>query len=223
MKGIGRSSWRSTALIFALISFFVGFLLPGQARVVREMKQTYQNEDPKDLIRVIKDLQQSKQELLVEETDVSQKVTQYIRSSDDTAAQVSQLQHEATVLRQRTGAVPLTGPGIRVTIREQSSGASPSMLADEDLLLLLNDLWASGAEVVSLNGIRLTDSTSVYRAGLNVRVGASVTRMPLIIDAIGDTENMSKGLQIPGGVLDLLNLRRISAIVQKVNLLRISD
>ncbi|HWQ22432.1 MAG TPA: DUF881 domain-containing protein [Clostridia bacterium] len=221
MKRTGRSS-RSTALIFALISFFVGFLLPGQARVVREMKQTYQNEDPKDLIRVIKDLQQRKQDLLVEETDVSQKVAQYLRSSDDTAAQVVQLQNEVTVLRQRTGVVPLEGPGIRVTIREQSSGASPSMLADEDLLLLLDDLWASGAEVVSLNGIRLTDSTSVYRAGLNVRVGANVTRMPLVIEAIGDSENMSKGLQIPGGVLDLLNLRRIGAIVQKVNLLRIS-
>ena len=223
MKRPGRSTLQSTALIFALVSFFVGFLLPGQARVVREMKQTYQNEDPKDLIRVIKDLQQRKQDLLVEETDVSQKVTQYLRSSDDTAAQVSQLQHEATVLGQRTGAVPLTGPGIRVTIREQSSGASPSMLADEDLLLLLNDLWASGAEVISLNGIRLGDSTPVYRAGLNVRVGGKVTTMPLVIDAIGDGENMSKGLQIPGGVLDLLNLRRISAIVQKVNLLRISD
>jgi uncharacterized protein YlxW (UPF0749 family) len=223
MKRTGRSPWQSTILIFFLISFFVGFFLPGQARVVREMKQTYQSQDPKDLIRVIRDLQQRKQDLLVEETDVSQKVTQYLHSSDDTAAQVRQLQHEATVLRQRTGAVPLVGPGIRITIREQSSGASPSMLADEDLLLLLNDLWASGAEVISLNGIRLTDSSSVYRAGLNVRVDGRVTQMPLVVDAIGDTENMSKGLQIPGGVLDLLNLRRIGAIVQKVNLLRISD
>jgi len=223
MKRIGLPAWRSTVLIFALMSFLVGYLLPGQARVVLEMKQTYQNEDPKDLIRVIKDLQQRKQDLLVEETDVSQKVTQYLRSSDDTAAQVSQLQHEATVLRQRTGAVPLVGPGIRITIREQSSGASPSMLADDDLLLLLSDLWASGAEVVSLNGIRLTDSSSVYRAGLNIRVGGKVTYMPLVIDAIGDMDNMSKGLQIPGGVLDLLNLRRIGAIVQKVNLLRITD
>ena len=143
MKRTGQSPWQSTILIFFFISFFVGFLLPGQARVVREMKQTYQNQDPKDLIRVIKDLQQRKQDLLVEETDVSQKVTQYLRASDDTAAQVSQLQHEATVLSQRTGTVPLAGPGIRITIREQSSGVSPSMLADEDLLLLLNDLWAS--------------------------------------------------------------------------------
>jgi len=223
MKRTRQSRWQSTILIFFVISFFVGFLLPGQAHVVREMKQTYQNQDPQDLIRVIKDLQQHKQDLLVEETDMSQKVMQYLRSSDDTAAQVNQLQHEATALEQRTGAVPLAGPGIRITIREQSSGSSPSILADEDLLLLLNDLWASGAEVISLNGIRLTDSSSVYRAGLNVRVGDKVTSMPLVIDAIGDTENMSKGLQIPGGVLDLLNLRRIGAIVQKVNLLRISN
>lgn len=218
-----KSAGRSTVLIFFLISFFVGFLLPGQARVVREMKQTYQNQDPKDLIRVIKDLQQRKQDLVVEETDMSQKVTRYLRSSDDTAAQVVELQHEAMVLRQRTGAVPLAGPGIRITIREQSSGSSPSMLADEDLLLLLNDLWASGAEVISLNGLRLIDLSSVYRAGLNVHVDGRVTHMPLVVDAIGDTENMFKGLQMPGGVLDLLNLRRIGAIVQKVNLLRISD
>jgi uncharacterized protein YlxW (UPF0749 family) len=54
-------------------------------------------------------------------------------------------------------------------------------------------------------------------------VDDKVTQMPLVVDAIGDTENMFKGLQIPGGVLDLLNLRRIGAIVQKVNPLRISD
>ena len=223
MRKVGPSAWRLTVLMFFIISFLVGFLLPGQARVVLQMKQTYQNQDPKDLIRVIKDLQGRKQDLLLEENDASQKVTQYLRSSDDTDAQVQQLQREAAILEQRTGAVPLEGPGIRVTLREDSSGASPSLLADEDLLLLLDDLWASGAEVVSLNGIRLQDTSAVYRAGLNVRVGSQVTKMPLVIEAIGDVDNMTKGLQIPGGALDLLNLRRIGAIVQKVNLLRISD
>ena len=217
MRSKTTSSLRSIIIIFGLISLFVGFLLPGQARVVREMKQTYQNEDPKDLIRVIKDLQQRKQELSGEQQELTQKLDQYIRASDDTTAQVKQLEHEIAVLKQRMGATPLVGPGVRVTLAEQSSGATPSILADEDLLLLLSDLWASGAEAISLNGIRLTDTTSVYRAGLNVRVGDKVTNMPLIIDAIGDAENMSKGLQIPGGALDLLNLRRISAIVQKVN------
>lgn len=217
MRRQTTSSVRSIVIIFGLISLVVGFLLPGQARVVREMKQTYQNEDPKDLIRVIKDLQQRKQELSGEQQELTQKMDQYLRASDDTAAQVKQLQHEISVLKQRMGATPLVGPGIRVTLTEQSSGATPSILADEDLLLLLSDLWASGAEAISLNGIRLTDTSSVYRAGLNVRVGDKVTNMPLVINAIGDAENMSKGLQIPGGALDLLNLRRISAIVQKVN------
>ncbi|HNW84525.1 MAG: DUF881 domain-containing protein [Candidatus Cryosericum sp.] len=217
MRKQATSSLRSIVIIFGLISLFVGFLLPGQARVVREMKQSYQNEDPKDLIRVIKDLQQRKAELSGEQQELTQKVDQYIRASDDTAAQVKQLEGEIAVLRQRMGATALEGPGIRVTLTEQSSGATPSILADEDLLLLLSDLWASGAEAISLNGIRLTDTTSVYRAGLNIRVGDKVTNMPLVIDAIGDAENMSKGLQIPGGALDLLNLRRISAIVQKVN------
>ncbi|MGB9665737.1 MAG: DUF881 domain-containing protein [Candidatus Cryosericum sp.] len=222
MRTTKTSVWRSSLLIFFAISFVVGFLLPGQARVVQEMKQTYQNEDPKDLIRVIKDLQQRKQDLLAEETSVSQKVSQYLRASDDTSAQAAQLQHEIAALKEQTGGVALVGPGIRVTIKEVSSGATPSMIADDDLLLLLNDLWASGAEVIALNGIRLTATSSVYRAGLNVHVDGKITKMPLVIDAIGDTENMSKGLQIPGGVVDLLNLRRISAIVQKVSQIRIS-
>lgn len=218
-----RHIWRSTALMFFIISFLVGLFLPGQARVVQEMKQSYQNQDPKDLIRVIKDLQGRKATLLTEEMDMSQRVTQYLRASDDTAAQIQQLQHEEAVLQQKIGAVPLEGPGIRVTIQEQSTGESPSILADEDLLLLLNDLWASGAEAISLNGIRLLNSTAVFRAGLNVRVGDHVTTMPLRVEAIGDVENMSKGLQMPGGVLDLLNLRRVSAIVQTVNLLKLSN
>lgn len=90
MRRQTTSSVRSIVIIFGLISLVVGFLLPGQARVVREMKQTYQNEDPKDLIRVIKDLQQRKQELSGEQQELTQKVDQYLRASDDTAAQVKQ-------------------------------------------------------------------------------------------------------------------------------------
>jgi len=121
------SAWRSSLLILFVISLVVGSLLPGQARVVREMKQTYQNEDPKDLIRVIKDLQQRNKDLLTEESSLSQKVSQYTRASNDTAAQVAQLQHEIEVLKETTGEVALAGPGVRVTIKEESSGASPSM------------------------------------------------------------------------------------------------
>lgn len=217
----GVSRWLALVMFF-LLSFFIGFFLIGQARIVREMKQNYQDQDPNDLVRVINDLQQRKKELLVEETNVSQKLMQYLQSSNNTDAQIQQLQSEVTLLEERSGKVPLEGPGIRVTIREQSSGSSPSMLTDDDLLLVLNDLWASGAEVVSINGIRLEATTAVYRSGLNVRIGSKVTHMPLVINAIGDTENMAKGLQIPGGALDLLNLRHISAIVQKVALMRIT-
>ncbi len=218
-----KRSRKLALLMFFALSFFIGFFLIGQAKVVREMKQDYQSEDPKDLVRVINDLQQRKKDLLAEETSVSQKLVQYLRASNNTDAQVQQLQNEIKLLGERSGDTALEGPGVRVTIREQSSGSSPSMLADDDLLLVLNDLWASGAEVMSVNGIPLRETTAVYRAGLNVRVGSKVTHMPLIINAIGDTGNMAKGLQIPGGALDLLNLRRISAIVQKVNLIRIAN
>jgi uncharacterized protein YlxW (UPF0749 family) len=223
MKPLANPPIRVALLMFLVVSFFIGLFLPGQARIIQEMKMTYQNQNPADLVRVIKDLQQRKDELLTVESDLSQKLSAYAEAADDVDAQILQLKKETVSLEEQVGGGTLVGPGVRVVIREESSGASPSILADEDLLLLVNDLWASGAEVMTINGIRLRDMTALYRAGLTVRIGSAATHMPLTIEAIGDAEDMAKGLSFPGGALDLLNLRRIGAIVQKVDLLRISD
>ncbi|HSO65963.1 MAG TPA: DUF881 domain-containing protein [Ornithinibacter sp.] len=134
---------------------------------------------------------------------------------DDLTARASGLQAEVTGLesaqlggdelavRSRdlaatVGAVPLQGPGFTLTLDDApGSGADESSEtgADEaalgrvlakDLQFVTNALWESGAEAVSINGKRLTSTSSIRFAGSAIIVDYRPLTRPYVITALGD-------------------------------------
>ena len=96
------------------------------------------------------------------------------------------------------GAVPLQGPGFTLTLDDApGSGADESSEtgADEaalgrvlakDLQFVTNALWESGAEAVSINGKRLTSTSSIRFAGAAIIVDYRPLTRPYVITALGD-------------------------------------
>ena len=65
---------------------------------------------------------------------------------------------------------PVTGPGLRVVIDQaaDAGGAGDSAtgaILDRDIQLLVNDLWAAGAEAVAIGGVRLRPTSAIRQAG----------------------------------------------------------
>ena len=99
-----------------------------------------------------------------------------------------------------TGAVPVSGPGLEVTVDDAPSvdsagdGSDPRNLGtaddgrvlDQDLQLVVNGLWAAGAEAVSINGQRLTALYAIRSAGQAVLVDYRPLSPPYRILALGD-------------------------------------
>lgn len=96
----------------------------------------------------------------------------------------------ATTLGIHVGTVPVTGPGIVVTLDDSSAGTASERLQDFDLQVLVNALWASGAEAVAVDGQRLAPSTAIRNAGEAVLVNLTPLSPPYVVEAIGDPTDL---------------------------------
>jgi uncharacterized protein YlxW (UPF0749 family) len=103
-----------------------------------------------------------------------------------------------------SAAVPVRGPGLLVTLANAdpqaagdpvgrgSSGSDPrGSVRDGDLQLVVNALWAAGAEAVSINGERLGPTTTIRFAGEAVLVDFRPVTNPYQVSAIGNPDTLS--------------------------------
>ncbi|SHN59425.1 Uncharacterized conserved protein YlxW, UPF0749 family [Geodermatophilus obscurus] len=93
---------------------------------------------------------------------------------------------------------PVSGPGLLVTLADAGPDADADpvggtteadprgQVRDGDLQLVVNALWASGAEAVSINGQRLGPTTAIRFAGEAVLVDFRPVTNPYLVSAVGD-------------------------------------
>ncbi|WP_448639522.1 DUF881 domain-containing protein [Geodermatophilus sp. URMC 63] len=103
---------------------------------------------------------------------------------------------------QAAGLVAVTGPGLLVTLAnaEAEADADPvggtaeqdsrGRVQDGDLQLVVNALWASGAEAIAIDGQRLGPTTAIRFAGEAVLVDFRPVANPYEISAIGDPDEL---------------------------------
>jgi uncharacterized protein YlxW (UPF0749 family) len=122
---------------------------------------------------------------------------------------------------QGAAAVPVTGPGLLVTLANADPkadadpvGGTPEEEArgrvqDGDLQVVVNALWAAGAEAVSINGQRLGPTTAIRFAGEAVLVDFRPVTNPYEISAIGDPDNLQSNFLESPDVRDLAVISEI--------------
>lgn len=105
---------------------------------------------------------------------------------------------------QGAAAVPVTGPGLLVTLANADTKATGDpvggsvvpdprgQVRDGDLQLVVNSLWAAGAEAVSINGQRLGPTTAIRFAGEAVLVDFRPVTNPYQVSAVGDPGTLSR-------------------------------
>jgi uncharacterized protein YlxW (UPF0749 family) len=100
------------------------------------------------------------------------------------------------------GSVPVTGPGVQITVDDQSAGVSSSggTILDVDLQVLVNGLWQAGAEAIAINGNRLGPLSAIRTAGRAITVNYNSLTRPYVVTAIGDPDTLEASFaETPGG------------------------
>lgn len=125
----------------------------------------------------------------------------------------------------QAGAVPLTGPGLTLTLDDapDTDGAAdagtrpgggfvPGRVSSADLQIIVNGLWAAGAEAISINGHRLTSTAAIRFAGQAIIVDFRPLSRPYTITALGDADQMRSRFDSAFGGLYLQQLTEQFAI-----------
>jgi uncharacterized protein YlxW (UPF0749 family) len=107
----------------------------------------------------------------------------------------------------------VVGPGLTVTVTDPGVGpnlsdvskqrvaGSQQVILDRDLQLVVNSLWASGAEAISVGGVRIGPNVTIRQAGGAILVDNNPVSSPYTIVAVGpphairDFFERSPGLQ----------------------------
>jgi uncharacterized protein YlxW (UPF0749 family) len=110
-------------------------------------------------------------------------------------------------IKRFAGLTELEGPGIMVTLRDkpgtQSIGLTgpDSIIHDVDVLRVVNELFASGAEAISVNDIRIAAGSTFRCVGPTILINDIRIASPVVIRAVGNLETLYGGMNLPGGVL----------------------
>lgn len=93
------------------------------------------------------------------------------------------------------------GAGVTVTVQSGAKSATggakddpDANVQDQDLRVILNELWRSQAEGISINGIRIGPRTPVRTAGSSVLVNYHPVQQPYVITAVGPPGALERGM-----------------------------
>ncbi|MEZ0165183.1 DUF881 domain-containing protein [Kineococcus sp. LSe6-4] len=149
-------------------------------------------------------------------TQLAQRVQDGTARADELAARVSELRAgnarlaaslggapaasadaRASGLQVAAAATAVTGPGLSVVLDDAATpagapapGPTSGRVVDRDVQLVVNGLWAAGAEAVAVNGQRLGALSSIRAAGEAVLVDYRPLTPPYTVSAVGDPAAM---------------------------------
>lgn len=211
-----RSRWRGRALV-ALTMAIAGLL------VAVTYHQSALGAEGRQQVRaaLIDDIQR--------ESDVTDELagqleelnSQVSRTRDDMLAATTVGQRaldELAAAETGAGAEKVTGPGLLVTLANADPSADEDPVGgtteqeprekvqDGDLQLVVNALWAAGAEAISINGQRLGPTTAIRFAGEAVLVDFRPVTNPYEVRAIGDPHTLRDRFVLNPQVQALANL-----------------
>lgn len=130
------------------------------------------------------------------------------RVSDKETAQL--LEGELQQLNEALGKTDVEGEGIVIQLIDKagtqlSEDVMVEKIVAEDLLLVINELFASGAEAISINGHRVITTTSVFDINEDIlKVNGERIVSPYVINAIGNPDYLKSAVSGKGGQVDAL-------------------
>lgn len=194
MKEILTMDFKGKVLI-AVVFMVLGFMLSVQYKVTVQQR-SIRMDRVEDLSERLKAMENENKILLQEINELRKK------GADKVA------DHGLERERLLAGTTEVEGAGIEIVLDDSTiskkANENPNLyiIHDEDLLRVLNELRAAGAEAISLNDQRIVAMSEVRCAGPTVSVNNVRSAPPYVIKAIGAPKTLISALRLRGGVVE---------------------
>ena len=158
--------------------------------------------------------------------ELNKKIEEYknsVAKTDDMVALIKKDLDDSNIL---AGISSVKGPGIMVTLDDTAAIEEINQLAgynnpnvyiihDTDILSIINELSAAGAEAFSVNGQRILANTAIRCVGPLIQINGVNLSAPYTISAIGKPETMVGALNLRGGIVSEMRTDNIAVTIEK--------
>ncbi|MGO0062060.1 DUF881 domain-containing protein [Brevibacillus fluminis] len=205
---------RKFHVYLTFVTICTGFLIAYSIELTQLRTQARQNDqqvqqETQLTERIIAEKEQNRkleQQMIDLQRQVAKREEAMAKRQSAAADILSQLE----AARMMAGVVPVQGPGLVVTMKDNQNAASSRDISnfivhEQDVRLVVNELRAAGAEAISINGQRLVANSAIRCVGPTIIVNGIKSAAPFVITAIGDPSTLDNALNLPGGVLQTLD------------------
>jgi uncharacterized protein YlxW (UPF0749 family) len=211
MAAIKKGQWA-----IAFVCVILGIMLAVQFRTTNDIKASLGYQRMEDLTLQLSKTEKERAKL---QDELSKLRGQMAKGEGGTA--------ELERVRMEAGQTSVTGPGVSVVLddskRTRQPGENPNLylIHDDDLLKVINELRAAGAEAISINEQRLLATSEIRCAGPTLSVNNTRSAPPYEIRAIGNPQTLENSLKMRGGVIETLQFWGIQVSVKRHDALMI--
>ncbi|MEU3569433.1 DUF881 domain-containing protein [Kitasatospora sp. NPDC036755] len=196
-------------LVVALLLFSLGLGLAIQVRSTNDHHSQLRGARQEDLVRILDELDSRQQRLQQEKAELEQSLAKLENSSNQAKEAQEQTRKKVTELGVLAGTVKATGPGIVLTVDDPQGQVKADMLLDT-----LQELRAAGAEAIQINDVRVVVNTYFTDlSGGGVQIDGKKVSQPYRFTVVGNPQDLTPALNIPGGVVRTLESHQARATI----------
>ncbi len=183
----------------AFVLLILGLLLSTSFNTHRHLRRSTTELRKKGLIEVIRDLENDRDVLKDQLHDLSADISKFEERAAEQEGVLASFTGELKSQKLAAGFLSVVGPGVEVTLGDSPqipAGKDPSnyIIHDYDLRVVVNALWAGGAEAIAINNQRLISTSSIRCAGNTILVNYTRLASPYEVKAIGSPEKLIESL-----------------------------
>lgn len=194
-------------LSIGLIFMLFGFVIITQLKSIDSVSDasTEQVTNPEILVEN-EQLKKVKEDLTQKIAELTSRVEEYENVAAGNTEESQALLDELQKTRIRAGLTDVSGEGIIIYINPKPATDSTGILGtqtglnynvkDLDLVTLVNELFAAGAETISINDIRLTGNTGIRSVNSDTSIYINNKRISaqsqIVIKVIGDQKTLNE-------------------------------
>lgn len=206
--------------VIGVALFFLSMMLTAQMKSMSNTEEILAGKRESQLADDLVTLQRKYDDLKKKYDDSKEVVEEYQTNSSTNNTLIASMKEQIESLSAMSGVTDLKGEGIVITLNDgaktsDSNVRSDTLVHDSDLLTVVNELKAAGAEAISINGQRIIATSAIRCVGPVIQVNYQKVAAPFEIKAIGNAQYLESAMTIKNGVVDLLKEYGVSVSVSR--------
>jgi len=214
---------KGAQISIAVVCVILGIMLSVQFKTTGYYRATLVPERTEDLAAQITTVKKEKEALEQKAASLEEQIKN-TKNNDQARAD---LQKEFQDAKLSVGLLPVEGPGVKITLTDNPKTLEPGedpndlLIHEDNLLMVVNDLKAAGAEAISINDQRVTAMSEIRCAGPMIVVNQVRIGPPFVLLAVGNPDVLENSMTQKSGNLSALQFMGIQASIEKAEKLRI--